>query len=125
MTGWAASQSPSNAHVPQPIVSTTANNPANLTCDSHGQPLSVCLWRSPAANVINILGTAQDGQATAVPGISYAGDGLNSGKCGLKIESIKDADSGRWECTLIAQSGGTLFTGTVDVNILSKLCGRS
>jgi len=122
VTGWAASQN-SPAHVPQPVVSTRLNNPTTLNCDSHGQPLSVCLWERNVdgqRSVISINpGSDQNGRATPQAGITYAGEGLNSGKCGINIESIKENDSGRWSCTLIGANGG-IFIGTVDVTILRK-----
>ena len=39
-------------------------------------------------------------------GISYVGAGVNnSGKCGVKIESVAAHDFGQWICTLVSDNG--------------------
>ena len=59
---------------------------------------------------------------TNVDGISHIGNGLNDGKCSIRIESITETDFGKWSCTLMSKSG-QVFTGNVTVQALGKSLG--
>ena len=98
----------------------------NFTCQSHGIPISTCLWErdAPAGSkagtlLLNInAGNARPGE-NIQPGYQYRGEGLEKGECGLTIGTVKEGDNGKWKCTLITNSG--LYRGEVDLGILSKI----
>ena len=54
------------------------------------------------------------GGVTSSDRMSYFGDGLQVGQCGLKVESIAENDVGSWSCTLISTSG-IILNGVVNL----------
>ena len=109
------------ASVPEPYVMLDLNTSATLSCESDAQPLSSCTWARSMNDSREIIMIDQDGIVgqddgeTTLGGISYVEpDGLNDGKCKVRIESMVEEDSGLWECTLVSERG-EIFTGEVNV----------
>ncbi|BES91326.1 CD80-like C2-set immunoglobulin domain [Nesidiocoris tenuis] len=67
--------------------------PASLLCQS-GEPLDLCLFELPNGKVMS-LKTGKRSQ-----GMSYFGDGLDKGHCGLLIDSVRDEHNGVFICTV-------------------------
>ena len=106
------------AIVPNHIVSAKLNATATISCESDGKPVSVCVWGKIVdgqwETIVIDDGVITNGGKTEVDGISYEGEGLAAGKCGLKIQAVQAKDTGRWSCALIT-AAGPVFAGEVFV----------
>lgn len=49
-------------------------------------------------------------------GYSYAGQGLETGQCGITIESVKRSHNGKMQCFL-ATTQGLEINGTIPINL--------
>lgn len=103
--------------VPIPPASPKLGATLNLSCESHGKPISVCTWEKRLNGPTRKIYIAdddviQDGENTTVDGISYEGGGLAEGNCGLKIQAVRLTDIGLWSCLLVSKAG-QVFTGNV------------
>ena len=104
------------ATVSHPEVYGKVNGSAEFSCESESQPLSLCLWERTVNGQRDVIivdkEVIKNGGATSVHGIFATTDGLENGKCVLRIQRMKKEDFGRWSCTLVTQSG-TAYGGIV------------
>ena len=84
----------------------------SLSCESHGQPLNLCLWEQVGNLNSKIIITNDGSLATE--------HGLDDGRCKLQLLSVKQTDSGYWACSLVGKNG-SVFTGRVNLEGESKL----
>ena len=108
------------ATVPYPEVKGNLSGSAHFSCESGGHPLSLCVWEKWGWNrqrdVITVDQVViKTGGRTAVPGIRATKDGLENGKCVLKLQRLKNDDFGSWSCTLVTKRGSA-HGGEVRVN---------
>ena len=75
--------------------------------------------------VIVVDEESETGGETSVAGVSYLdSNGLAGGKCGLKINSVSEADlQSHWTCLLVMnlRNDATILAGTVTI-AASKYC---
>ena len=107
------------ANVPHPEIYGKVNGSANLSCESQGQPLTLCVWKRIGGNeqrdiLIVDQEVFKNARGTFVQGTSSVSDGLQNGTCNLNITSLMNNDFGRWSCALVAQTGNT-FGGKLSV----------
>ena len=98
------------ATVPHQEVKGNLSGSVNLSCESGGQPLTLCVWEKWGWNgqrdvIIVDQEVIKNGGVTSVPGIRATTDGLENGKCDLKIQRLNKDDFGSWSCTLLTKSG--------------------
>lgn len=53
-------------------------------------------------------------------GISYDGQGLQTGQCGVTIENVKDSYHGDFKCALLPKDSRSETSGTVKIVVASK-----
>ena len=112
----------SAAKVPLPEVFAIVNSSVNFSCTSDGgQPLSMCLWERRADGQREMIQMEEEEHAPKVTDKALSDGRLNitvedleDGNCTLRIFSVRETDSGRWSCTLVAK-GGSAFTGDIYV----------
>ena len=90
-----------------------------ISCESDGdEPLSSCLWGRTINGQRQVITVdehvVEDDGRTEVEGITYDGNGLEDGKCSIKIASVSEDDAGSWTCTLVSHNG-SVFTGIVEI----------
>ena len=116
------------ATVPHPEVYGKVNGSVELSCESGGQPLNLCVWErivNGQRQVINVdQEVVRNGGQTSVHGIHATQDVLVNGKCSLSIQSLKKNDFGHWSCTLMAQTGNafggrlSLIDGSLNIPVI-------
>ena len=109
------------ALVPRPGMLAKVNESVDLLCKAPtgDTPLILCVWERNVTGqreviIIGDEDNFQNGGHTSVEGITLAGDGFESGKCGVNILKVKADHFGRWSCTLVNQTG-SIFTGEVSI----------
>ena len=106
------------AVVPQPIITAERNSTVQLSCESGGAPLTLCVWERNTDNtaqwdeiVIGPQGESGGGERTSA-GITVSGNQLHEGKCGIEIQVTSGDDMGKWSCALMSTTGQS-FVGEV------------
>ena len=105
------------ADVSQPGVVSKLNASVQLSCESSGEPLDLCLWeasRNGDRGAVLIFNDIEKDEGHLPEGISSFGSALDEGKCGIKIHSVHEHDMAQWSCTLVA-TNGRVFIGNVEV----------
>ena len=116
----------SSARMSEPKIWPELRASQNLTCESSGnESLNYCLWGRTLNGQYEVIlvdqQVVQNGSGRAAKtGISYVGDGLDDGKCVIKIESVTPEDFGPWSCTLVAEIG-EVFTGNVNIETMHSV----
>ena len=93
--------------MPQSRVLVEVNTSQVISCESQAyEPLSSCLWGRTIKGQRQVITVdehgVEDGGRTEVDGITYVGNGLEDGKCSIKIASVSEDDRGSWTCTLVS-----------------------
>ena len=100
--------------MPPPAVLTKLHASVNFSCESNGKPLSLCMWTHNGKAQEIIMGT--DGERQTKDGVVYTGEGLNGGKCSVRIKKTEKGHLGKWDCTLVTIIGH-VFTAEVEVSV--------
>lgn len=99
---------------------TKANESVDLFCKAPAgdSGLSLCLWEitgfSLQVKVVVYKGRIQNEGQASVEGISLTGDGMEAGKCGVRIHALKQKHFGDWNCTLVTLAG-SIFKGQASI----------
>ncbi|XP_053668202.1 fasciclin-3-like [Anopheles marshallii] len=81
----------------------------NLHCRI-GRPAQLCVIRIPG---VNDQFTLDPNIKSPVPGLSYAGEGLDKGSCGIHIDRVTAENAGFMNCTLFVDGRG--LTGAIEI----------
>uniref|UniRef100_A0A182Y235 Uncharacterized protein n=1 Tax=Anopheles stephensi TaxID=30069 RepID=A0A182Y235_ANOST len=94
---------------PRTIVVVENQENVKLSCRI-GRPAQLCLIRLPGVNDQFAL---DPNVASPVPGMSYHGDGLDKGSCGVRIARVTAENAGLMNCTLFVDGRG--LTGSIEI----------
>ncbi|XP_022902130.2 uncharacterized protein [Onthophagus taurus] len=75
-------------------VSSLIGNEATMYCNSPRSAVKYCWFISPTGKTYQLTNKVD------AMGISYIGDGLEFGECGMKIYNVQEEDVGNWSCVL-------------------------
>ena len=111
--------------MPKPVIAATKNTSVQLVCEAPGESLNLCVWERMIGGErhLIVIDRQQDEGSTSADGTENYGGRLAAGRCGLKIDALKDTDFSEWNCTLVTNGGQQVLAGTVDVIDLGmQLC---
>ncbi|XP_035893094.1 fasciclin-3 isoform X3 [Anopheles stephensi] len=94
---------------PRTIVVVENQENVKLSCRI-GRPAQLCLIRLPG---VNDQFSLDPNVASPVPGMSYHGDGLDKGSCGVRIARVTAENAGLMNCTLFVDGRG--LTGSIEI----------
>ena len=100
----------------------TAGTPTNVTCESFGNPINLCIWerfspdRTKSSTVVSYMEGASN-SSESLPGFYLTGD-LKSGVCTVHKPNISRVDTSTWQCTLFTES--QVYRENVHVDVVSK-----
>ena len=111
------------AQVPEPKIWEALNQSANLSCNSNGPPLSLCMWSHRVEDRLEVTLLNRHGWYISTDGIRLSSEGdLNDGKCSVSIRSVTKDNLGLWTCALVVVGADQVLSGQVELQS-GKKCG--